>query len=199
MDNEVLIQEMETYAKVNRVPIMQPAGIAFLCEFIQKHQVTRILEVGSAIGYSAIKMASVNSNVHVTTIERDHVRYKEALNNIEKAGLMKQINIYEMDAFEFYSDEQFDMIFIDAAKAQYIKFFEKFKHNLKDDGVIITDNLEFHGMVSGEVKIVHSRNLRQLVRKIKEYVTFLEENEEFESEYIKIGDGIAISRRRQSK
>ena len=194
-----LLQEMERKAEEERIPIMQPEGIAFLCSYIETHHVRSILEIGAAIGYSAIRMASLDREIKVTTIERDQKRYEEAVAYIAKAGLEKQIQILEMDAFDFHSEEQFDLIFIDAAKAQYIKFFQQFRHNLQEDGAIITDNLEFHGMVSGEVEIKHSRNLKRLVRKICGYIAFLQENEEFESEFLKIGDGIAISRRRKGQ
>ena len=85
------------------------------------------------------------------------------------------------------------MIFIDAAKSQYIKFFEKFKKNLKEDGTIISDNLKFHGLVNGTEENL-SRNVRGLVRKLKKYIKFLEDNEEFKTEFIDIGDGISISK-----
>lgn len=89
---------------------------------------------------------------------------------------------------------KFDMIFIDAAKAQYIKFFEKFKYNLSDNGVIISDNLSFHGLTEPDV-VIKNRNLRQLVRKINNYKQYLLENSEFKTEFYDIGDGITVSKR----
>jgi len=187
------LEEIEEYARINNVPIMLKDGINFLTDYIKKNNVKKILEIGCAIGYSSIKMALVDENITVTTIERDNIRYNEAIKNINKFNLNNRINVIFDDAFNVELTEQYDLIFIDAAKSQYIKFFEKFKKNLKQDGTIISDNLEFHGLVR-ETNI-KNRNTRQLVRKINEYVSFLKENKEFNTEFISIGDGIGISKR----
>lgn len=192
----VRIEELEEYAREHNVPIMLPDGIAYLTDYMRQNHVKTILEIGSAIGYSAIKMALVDPNVHVTTIERDQERYELACQNIHEFGLEKQITIVKADAFDIELTEQYDLIFIDAAKSQYIKFFEKFKKNLKEDGTIISDNLEFHGLVHTKEKI-ESRNVRQLVRKINAYITFLEENKEFTTTFLPIGDGIGVSRKKK--
>ena len=90
------------------------------------------------------------------------------------------------------------MLFIDAAKAQYIKFFEKYKENLVDDGFVVSDNIDFHGFVENKEEI-KSRNLRQLVTKIQKYIDFLTNNEEFDTKFYKVGDGIAITYRKEVK
>ena len=190
MDN--LIKEMELYAEEKNVPIMQKKGIDFLCKIIAKSEVKNILEIGTAIGYSAIKMALVSVDINVTSIERDQDRYILALKNIKKAKLDKRINVIYADALDIDLDDKYDLIFIDAAKGQYIKFFEKFKKNLNKGGVIISDNLSFHGLVEQKERI-ESRNLRQLVGKIRKYVEFLETNKEFKTKFYKVGDGIAVS------
>lgn len=192
----MFLEEIENYAHLNNIPIMEKEGIEFLTEYIKKNKVTKILEIGSAIGYSAIKMALVNKNIHITTVERDKERYEEAVKNIKKMHLEKQIDIRNMDAFDLYLFDKYDLIFIDAAKAQYIKFFEKFKKNLDRNGVIVTDNINFHGLVNATEEI-KSRNVRALVRKINAYITFLKENEEFETTFYEIGDGVAISKRKK--
>ncbi len=192
----MFLEEIENYAYLNNIPIMEKEGIEFLTEYIRKNKVTKILEIGSAIGYSAIKMALVNKNIHITTVERDKERYEEAVKNIKKMHLEKQIDIRNMDAFDLYLFDKYDLIFIDAAKAQYIKFFEKFKKNLDRNGVIVTDNINFHGLVNSTEEI-KSRNVRALVRKINAYITFLKENEEFETTFYEIGDGVAISKRKK--
>lgn len=188
------MDRLEKYAVENDIPIMQKDGILFLKEYITKNNIKSILEIGSAIGYSACQMASTSSDVKVVTIERDELRYNEAVKNINELGYGAQIEIILSDALEVEIDGKFDMIFIDAAKAQYIKFFEKFKHNLKDNGVIISDNLSFHGLTEPGV-VIKNRNLRGLVRKINNYRTFLLENEEFKTEFFDIGDGITVSKR----
>ena len=185
---------LEKYAKDNNIPIMQKEGILFLTKYIKENNVKTILEIGSAIGYSAINMASVSKEIKIVTIEKDEERYNEALKNIEKFNLQDQIDIILGDALETEIKGKFDLIFIDAAKAQYIKFFEKYKENLNEKGIIVSDNLDFHGLTHDGV-VIKNKNLRQLVRKIKNYKKFLEENEEFKTEFIQVGDGIAISKR----
>lgn len=190
----VHIRVIEEYAKENNVPIMMKDGIEFLTNYIKENNVKRVLEIGSAIGYSAIRMALVDKDIKVTTIERDTNRYNEAVKNIKEFNLEKQIEIINADALEYTTDKQFDLIFIDAAKAQYIKFFEKYKTNLKQNGTIISDNLDFHGLVKNP-ELTSNRNTKQLVRKINTYIEFLKENKEFKTEFISLGDGIGISKR----
>lgn len=192
----VHLLDIEKYAKDNNVPIMLPDGIEFLLNYIKENNVKTILEIGTAIGYSAIRMALISSDIKVTTIERDIDRYNKAIKNISDFSLENQINVIYADAFDVDLSEKFDLIFIDAAKSQYIKFFEKFKHNLNETGTIISDNLEFHGLVENKENVNLSRNVRGLVRKINEYVTFLKDNGEFKTDFYSIGDGIGVSVRK---
>ena len=190
----VRISELEEYAKEYNIPIMMEDGIEFLCDYIKKNNIKRILEIGTAIGYSAIKMASIDKDIKITTIERDKDRYSLALKNISDFKLEEQINVILDDALNVDLSDKYDLIFIDAAKGQYINFFEKFKTNLNNNGVIISDNLSFHGLVEGDWSPLR-RNVRGLVRKIKNYKDFLDENKEFKTDYYDIGDGIGVSRR----
>ncbi len=185
-------KQIEKYAEEYNIPIMQKSGINFLTKYISENNIKNILEIGSAIGYSAIKMALVNDKVKVTTIERDDERYLMALKNIKEFGLEKRITLILGDALDIELDEKFDLIFIDASKGQYIKFFEKYSKNLRKNGVIISDNLDFHGFVEQEERI-ESKNLRQLVNKIRNYIDFLKNNVEFTTKFYKIGDGISVS------
>lgn len=193
----VHILDLEEYAKENNIPIMLPDGIEFLLDYIKKNNIKKILEIGSAIGYSAIRMALIDQDIKVTTIERDEKRYNEAKKNISLFGLDKQINIIFSDAFDITLTEKYDLIFIDAAKSQYIKFFEKFKTNLTESGTIISDNLSFHGLVENKEQVSLSRNLRGLVRKINDYIDYLKSNEEFTTTFYSLGDGIGVSIRKQ--
>ena len=185
-------KQMEKYAEENNIPIMQKSGINFLTKYIEENNIKNILEIGTAIGYSAIKMASVNDKIKVTTIEKDNERYLTALKNIKEFDLEKRITLISGDALDIELDTKFDLIFIDAAKGQYIKFFEKYSKNLKKNGVIVSDNLDFHGFVNQEERII-SKNLRQLVNKIRNYIEFLKTNTEFTTTFYKVGDGISIS------
>ena len=190
------ILEMEEYAKEYNVPIIERDSIAFIMKFIKANDVKEILEIGSAIGYSAILMASVKDDVKITTIERDETRYMECLKNVKKCELEDRINVVYQDALEMnLSGVSYDLIFIDAAKGQYTKFFEKFKYFLKPGGVIISDNLKFHGHVGNRSKIA-SRNLKQLVGKIENYIDFLKDNDEFETKFYDVGDGLSVSIRK---
>ena len=189
------MERLEEYALKNNVPIMQKDGINFLCDYIKKHKVKKILELGTAIGYSAINMAKIDSSIKITTIERNSDMYKIALENIKNYQVDKQIDIIFKDAKEVDLKDKYDLIFIDAAKAQYISFFEKFKNNLNDEGVIVSDNLDFHGtLLLDEDKL--TKGLKGIVKKLKAYIKFLKENPEFETKFYKIGDGISVSKRR---
>ncbi len=189
------IRKIKEYAKINKVPIMQDEGIEYLTTFIVKHQIKKVLEVGTAIGYSAIQMALVHDDIEITTIERDEERYLQALKNVKKFGLEKRITLIFKDALEVSLNEEYDLIFLDAAKGQNIRFFENFDRNLKKEGYMITDNMNFHGLVFKEMESIKSKNLRSLVRKIKEYHTFLEENENYTVEFLDLGDGLAVAKK----
>ena len=194
MDYEYLIRKMEKYADQKGIPIMEKEGIEFMTQFVKLNNIKNILEIGTAIGYSAINMALAGSDVTVTTIERDKDRYIEAIKNVKEFKLDDTITLLFADALEFNTTEEFDLIFIDAAKSQYLKFFDKFSKNLKPKGYIITDNIKFHGLTFTD-KSKLSRNLRQLMGKLEKYIYFLKDNTEFKTRFFDIGDGIAISRR----
>ena len=189
------MKELEEYAKINNIPIMQKDGILYLINYIKENNIKNILEIGSAIGYSSIMMASINSDIRITTIVKDKDRYDLAVSNIKKYNLDKQINIIYGDAVDTDITGMYDLIFIDAAKGKNIFFFEKYKNNLVKGGTIITDNLSFHGLVE-DSDLVKTKNQRGIVNKIKDFISFLDNNEEFATEYIPVGDKIAISKRR---
>ncbi len=194
------IEEMEEYARNKNVPIIEKESITFIMKYIKLNNVKNILEIGSAIGYSAILMASVAEDVKVTTIERDEARYMECLKNVKKCGMDKKITVVYQDALEVNLTEkiEYDLIFIDAAKGQYTKFFEKFKYFLAPKGIIITDNLKFHGYV-GSKKKIESKNLQGLVKKIEKYIVFLKENPEFDTKFYDVGDGLSVSVKKDTR
>lgn len=174
---------------------MLPDGIEYLCNYIQENNIKSILEIGSAIGYSAIKMALVSEDITITTIERDKERYDLAINNIKKMNLDDCIKVIYGDALEVEVDGKFDLIFIDASKGHSIDFFEKYSPLLSSDGTIVTDNLSFHGLVENESLAV-TKNQKGLVRKIKNFINFLDNNQEFVTTYINVGDKISITKRK---
>ena len=194
-DDIINIKEIKEYALKEDIPIMMDSGIEYLTSFIVKNNIKSVLEIGSAIGYSAIMMALVNNNLKVTTIEKDKQRYLEAVKNIKKLKLEDRITIIFNDALDVNIEEVYDLIFIDAAKGKNIDFFNKFKRNLNVDGYIITDNINLHGFVDMKDEDIKSKNMRSLVRKIREYITFLKENTEYTTRFIESGDGITVSRK----
>lgn len=189
------LTSLEKYAKEKKVSIIQKEGLNFLLKIIKENNIKTILEIGTAIGYSAINMAKIDSNISVTTIERNNEMYLQAKQNIKDFKLEDRINLIYGDALFTEIEGEYDLIFIDAAKAQYIKFFEKYKKNLNKKGIIITDNLNFHGLAKNPEEI-KSKNLKALVKKINLYKEFLKENKDYSTTFYEIGDGIAISKRK---
>lgn len=189
------IDDIKLYAAKNSIPIMRDGGIDFICTYIKEHNIKRILEIGTAIGFSAIEFARVSPDITVTTIELDIDRHIKALQNIHDSGLDSRIKAINADALQLELKDTFDMIFIDAAKGQYINFFEKYKANLAPDGVFISDNLSFHGMVE-DLTLTHNYSTIKLVRKIRKYIDFLKQNQEFSTIFFDYGDGISVSMRK---
>lgn len=188
--------ELKEYAKENKVPIIYDEGLSFLESIIKIKKPINILEIGTAIGYSAIRMAKAcNSNVY--TIERDEKMYQKASKNIIKANLDRNIHIIFKDALEAFDDVKnikFDLIFIDAAKAQYHKFFDIYTPLLNQNGVVVCDNMLFHGLVEDKDNIEnYSRSVRGLIRKLNEFHEALLNNNDFDTSIYDIGDGMSIS------
>ena len=188
------LDDIKLYAAKNSIPIMRDGGIDFICNYIKENNIKNILEIGTAIGFSAIEFARVAPDINVTTIELDIDRHIKALQNIHDSGLDGRIKAINADALMIQLEDTFDMIFIDAAKAQYINFFEKYKSNLAPGGVFISDNLSFHGMVD-DLTLTHNYSTIKLVKKIRKYIEFLKKNSEFFTTFYAFGDGISVSKR----
>lgn len=192
-----LIQEMETHANQKDVPIMEPLSIEFLMQLIRIKKPKRILEIGAAIGYSAIRMAQAQQGCHIVTIERDEVRYKHAVDFVDKAGLSDQIDIVFGDVFdkekELLETGPYDLLFIDAAKGQYQKFFEMFSKVLNKDGIIISDNVLFKGYVAEDID---SSRQQKIGRKLRLFNDWLVDHPDYHTTIMPIGDGVAISVKR---
>ncbi len=191
--------ELKKYAKENNVPIIFDEGLCFLETIIRLHKPRRILEIGTAIGYSAIRMNKcVGSEIY--TIERNPDMYKLALENVAKVGKQDEIHIIfkdALEAFEDVKDLEFDLIFIDAAKAQYTKFFDLYTPLLSQRGVVVCDNMLFHGLVmDDEHYMTYSRSVRGLIRKLHNFHEALLSNENYDTTIFPIGDGMAVSIKR---
>lgn len=190
------IKIIKRYALENKVPIMVDDSIDFIISKINQKRIKKVLEIGTAIGYSAIMMALSSPNVTVTSIEKDKDRYLEAVKNIKKFNLEDRITLIYNDALEVTLKEKYDLILIDAAKSKNLDFFNKFEKNLEPNGIIITDNLSFHGYVEQDPSQIKNRNIRALVRKIRNYIEFLENNIKYKTSFYEIGDGLSVTEKR---
>ncbi|WP_078545461.1 O-methyltransferase [Litchfieldia alkalitelluris] len=191
------IQELEAFAEENHVPIMDKITAEAILQLLRISNPKRILEIGTAIGYSAIRMGLTLPEAKIVTVERNKGRYEQAIENINTANKAEQINVLFGDALEL-TDEidkrgPYDVIFIDAAKGQYKRFFESYEGFLADQGLIITDNVLFKGLV---VKEIEDKRKRQLVDKIKMYNEWLSSHPNYVTTILPVGDGIAISKKR---
>ncbi|WP_156112629.1 O-methyltransferase [Halobacillus sp. BBL2006] len=189
------IEKMEAYARENGVPIMEPSGIDFLMQLIRMHQPSNILEVGTAIGYSAIRMLEASENSHIVTIERDSKRYEEAVSNVKQFGVEDRIKILHGDALELeteVADEgPFDLLFIDAAKGKYEEFFHLYAPMLTERGVIISDNVLFKGFVADDGQA--SARMAKIAGKIRKFNEWLVRHPDYHTTIVPVGDGVAIT------
>ena len=181
--------KLEAYAHEHHVPILHKESVVALTDYIREHQILSILEVGTAIGYSAMQMASVNPAVHVTTLERDSNRLAEATSFIIEAGMESQVEVFFTDALEYIPSSTFDLIFIDAGKAQYQVFFERFTPYLKPGGVVICDNYFLHGLTVENAP----KHKRTMARKLEAFKAFLTSHPYFITTILDVGDGLSVS------
>lgn len=175
----------------NHVPVLQAQSIEFIKLLMKLTRPKRILEIGTAIGYTSLHLASFFDGV-IETIERDERMVALAKCHFELYDINHQIIFHEGDALDLPIEVfgRFDLILIDAAKAQNQKFFEKFRPLLNDGGIVLTDNVLFHGLVGSTAEM--SKNLKHMVQKIENYLGWLEAN--YPSTILQIGDGMAYTR-----
>lgn len=192
-----MIEDIKEYAEENDIPNIQDQGLTFLLDNIDKYKVLKVLEVGSAIGYSSIMVAKHNPNILVTTIEVDIKRYHLAQENIKKEGLSDRIEVINLDANDYKSDKKFDLIFLDGPKSQYSNMLNNLYDNLSTNGIVVVDNLGFYGLVYQEKPNVRRRT-RQLVEKIKLFRDNIKKDKRFEVIfYDDIGDGMGLLIKRE--
>ena len=189
-----IIEELRVYGEQNNVPIMSEETIDTINKIINENKVSSILEMGTAIGYSTICFASNKTVKNITSIERDNERYNIALSNVKLSDL-NNITLIHDDALNTIINDKFDLIIIDAAKSQNMRFLNKYSSNLNNNGIIIIDNLNFHGYV-GKSSEIKSRNLRQMVRKIEKFIDYLNNSNEYDVEYIEVGDTIGVCKKK---
>ncbi len=186
------ILDMERYAKEKEVPISQPESIKLIELLIKIGGVERVLEVGSAIGYSAIRMA-LSGAQYIDTIEINEDAARVARDNIEKAGLTDRISLYEGDAKDVLPtlEGSYDLIFIDAAKGQYNEFFKEGMRLLKKGGILVSDNILYKGMTATDELVLHRKIT--IVKRLRAFVDMLCNHPKLDTDILPLGDGVAIS------
>ncbi|WP_327063100.1 O-methyltransferase [Jeotgalibacillus alimentarius] len=193
-----LADEMAEYARIHEVPIMETEGIETLLQLLRVQNPARILEIGTAIGYSAVRMAEALPQTQVVSIERDPVRAKLAREFVQKSGFQDRIHLLEGDALEISEEVSsfglFDAAFIDAAKSQNIRFFEMYEQYFTDDVTVYTDNVLFKGLVAEQTGN-ESRNVRQMLRKLDRFNQWIAANEDYHTVILPVGDGLTISKK----
>lgn len=174
---------------------MKDDGMEFLLSWIREHESIRdILEIGTAVGYSAIQMALLRWDMNIDTLEVNPEMAAQAKSNIEQEGLSDRVHVHLIDGVQFETDRIYDLIFVDAAKSQYRRYLEHFLKNTVKGSVFVFDNLNFHGLVDDE-SLTDNRGTIQMMHKIRRFRDHILQDPRFDTEfYSEIGDGIAIAR-----
>ncbi|GAA0124177.1 MULTISPECIES: O-methyltransferase [Clostridium] len=196
-DDIGILKEMHDFAMENKVPIIQKEGAKFLQFMVNFKKPKRILELGTAIGYSSILMnLASGGSCEITTIERDENMLKIASENIEKYGLKDKITVLPGDCLEVLEklNDKYDMIFMDAGKGHYNHFLPHCLRLLEKDGIIVADNVLFRGMVACN-DLVKRRKIT-IVKRMRSYLDMVSSDENLVTTVIPMGDGIALTVRR---
>ncbi len=191
-----MIEEIKKEALQNKVPIIKDDGLLFILKLIKERNIKNILELGTAVGYSSMNMAKISSDIKIDTLEKNDDMYNQAIKNISDEHFDDQISVFHMPIEEYKTDKKYDLIFVDAAKAQYQKYTEQFINNLSEDGIFVYDNMIFHGMVY-DIDNIKNRNTRSLVRKIVNFLQIMRNDERFDIMFFEdVGDGILVAKKK---
>ena len=195
MTNMNIDEKIRTYGKENKVPITMDDTLLFLIQTINENQSKQILEIGTAIGFGSISIATNTTCEHIDTLEIDKERYDIANENIAKHNLQNKISTHLIDAMEYLKScsKKYDFIYLDGPKGQYINYLPYLINLLNKGGIIFADNLNFHGMVTGEIPV--TKGCRAMIKGLKNYIAEITSNPNLETQiYTKIGDGVGISK-----
>ncbi len=194
MFNEEEFIKMKKKALAEHIPIIMDDTLEVIKNILQETNPNKILEIGTAVGYSATCFAKFTSDTCIIdTIEIDEEKAKEAIENIQKIGVDKKIRIMIGNAIEILPTltEEYDIIFIDAAKSKYTIFLKESMRLIKNQGIILADNILYKGYVMGEY---HKHKQRTAVRHLREYIQQVTENSNLKTNILEVGDGLAISK-----
>ena len=188
-------KDIRSYGKENKVPITLDDTLLFLIQTINENKSKQILEIGTAIGFGSISIATNTDCVHIDTLEIDVERFNIANENITKHNLQNKISTHLTDAMEYLKNctKKYDFIYLDGPKGQYINYLPYLINILNKGGIIFADNLNFHGMVTGEIPV--TRGCRAMIKGLKNYIAEISNNAMLQTEiYTNIGDGVGISK-----
>jgi predicted O-methyltransferase YrrM len=192
--NKENLKIIKEKALQEHIPIIMDDTLEVIAKYLKEIKPTRILEIGTAVGYSAMCFSEfLSEDGIIDTIERDEERIKEAKVNIKNVGLEDKINLYEGDAVEILPslNEKYDVVFIDAAKGKYPFFLKESLRMIKENGIILADNILYKGYVMSDY---NKHKQRTAVRNLREYIKEVSENPNLETEILEVGDGLAVSR-----
>lgn len=195
MWNEKVLERIKKEAIEGHVPILQDASLELIEVILNIKKPNRILEIGTAVGYSSIQFSKYLSgdNPKIKTIEIKEEMYQIACKNIQEMGLEKEIEVVHADATKYLyemKDEKFDVVFIDAAKGQYLVFLENAIRLANKGTVIIADNVYFKGRVLSEY---NEHRHRTATNRLREYIKLIKSDDRLQSTVVNVGDGVAIS------
>ena len=193
MANYELLKDIEKYGRDNKIPILLDESLDFITAKLNEIKPHRVLEIGTAIGFSAINFSKyLDEGGRIDTIEIESLRVEQALENIKMVGVEDKIRVMEGDALDIlpYLNEKYDVIFIDASKGKYNEFFEHALRLVKVGGWIIADNVLYKGMVMSDY---NKHKQRTAVNKLRTFIDSVMSNERLESELFDIGDGLTVS------
>ncbi len=187
--------QIKHYGENHNVPITKDDTLDFLCQTINKENAKQILEIGTAIAYGCITMAENTNCEHIDTLEKDPERFKIANENIKNHGLENKISTYLCDAMDFIQNcnKMYDLIYLDGPKGQYVNYLPHLVKILKGGGIIVADNLYFHGMVTGEIPV--TKGCRAMIKGLHKYIDEITTNPIFQTEILNIGDGVGITKK----
>ena len=194
MEKEEILFNIKEEALKNHVPIIEDDSLEYIANILKEKKPNKILEIGTAVGYSAINFSKylVGEGAKVLTIEIKEQMYEKALENISLMGLQDKIDVVNADATKYLKNinEQFYVVFIDAAKGQYLVFLEEAIRLCKIGGIIIADNMLYRGRTLSDY---NEHKHRTATNRLREYLVQMKEDKRLDSTLIKVGDGLAIS------